>query len=315
MQLENKMQKIIVIAGATATGKSDVALELAEKLDAPIISADSMQIYKYMNIGTAKVDPETRKKIKHYMIDEADPSESFSVADYKSRVKKHLHEIYNLGKIPILCGGTGFYINAVLKDTDFIKPKKKDFLLRKKLSELDINDLKKKLYEIDEEVFYLIEENNKRKLIRALEFFYETGKKISEHNKIQRRKKYVYDVLFFILNLNREALYKKIDLRVDKMIEAGLIDEVKTLAKKYSRDLISMQGIGYKEIILYLEDKVNLSEAIDLIKKNTRHYAKRQITWFKHQADGIWIDRDNFKNQQELVDYIFKMCKDKFMII
>lgn len=314
MHLENKMQKIIVIAGATATGKSDVALELAKILDTQIISADSMQIYKHMDIGTAKVDFKTREKIKHYMIDEIDPSENFSVADYKSRVKKYLYEIYNLGKIPILCGGTGFYINAVLKDTDFVEPKKNDLLLKQKLSGMSIDALRKKLYEVDEEAFYLIEKNNKRKLIRALEFFYETGRKISEHNKIERQKKYVYDVLFFILNLNREALYKKIDLRVDKMIEAGLVDEVKNLNKKYSRDLISMQGIGYKEIILYLEGKVNLSEAIDLIKKNTRHYAKRQITWFKHQADGIWIDRDNFKNQQELVDYILKMCKDKFII-
>ena len=305
------MKPLIVIAGATATGKSDLALDLAKKLDTQIISADSMQVYKYMNIGTAKIDLETRKKIEHYMIDEVEPDENFSVADYKIKAEYYLKKIYDLGKIPILCGGTGFYINAVLKNIDFVAAEK-NLELKEKLLAMDIKFLREKLFEIDKKAFDLIEKNNKRKIIRAIEFFYETGKKISEHNEREKEKKCVYDVVFVVLNLKREVLYERINLRTEKMIEMGLVHEVKNLFVKYKKDLPSMQGIGYKEIILYLEEKINLAEAVELIKKNTRHYAKRQITWFKHQANGIWIDKDGFKNNSDLIDYVLNICRKKF---
>ena len=305
------MKPLIVIAGATATGKSDLALDLAKKLDTQIISADSMQVYKYMDIGTAKIDLETRKKIEHYMIDEVEPDENFSVADYKIKADYYLKKIYDLGKIPILCGGTGFYINAVLKNIDFVAAEK-NLELEEKLSAMDIKFLRERLFEIDKKAFDLIEKNNKRKIVRAIEFFYETGKKISEHNEREKEKKCVYNVVFAVLNLKREVLYEKINLRTEKMIEMGLVDEVKNLLVKYKKDLPSMQGIGYKEIILYLEEKISLAEAVDLIKKNTRHYAKRQITWFKHQANGIWIDKDDFKNNNDLVEYVLNICKEKF---
>ena len=305
------MKPLIVIAGATATGKSDLALDLAKKLDTQIISADSMQVYKYMDIGTAKIDLETRKKIEHYMIDEVEPDENFSVADYKIRAEYYLKKIYDLGKIPILCGGTGFYINAVLKNIDFVAAEK-NLELEEKLSAMDIKFLRERLFEIDKKAFDLIEKNNKRKIVRAIEFFYETGKKISEHNEREKEKKCVYDVVFVVLNLKREVLYEKINLRTEKMIEMGLVDEVKNLFVKYKKDLPSLQGIGYKEIILYLEGKISLAEAVDLIKKNTRHYAKRQITWFKHQANGIWIDKNDFKNNNDLVEYVLNICKEKF---
>ena len=305
------MKPLIVIAGATATGKSDLALDLAKKLDTQIISADSMQVYKYMNIGTAKIDLDVRKKIEHYMIDEVEPDENFSVADYKIKADYYLKKIYDLGKIPILCGGTGFYINAVLKDIDFVAAEK-NLELKEKLSAMDIKFLREKLFEIDKKAFDLIEKNNKRKIIRAIEFFYETGKKISEHNEREKEKKCVYNVVFVVLNLKREVLYEKINLRTEKMIEMGLVDEVKNLFFRYKKDLPSMQGIGYKEIILYLEGKISLAEAVDLIKKNTRHYAKRQITWFKHQANGIWIDKDDFKNNDDLVEYVLNICREKF---
>ena len=306
------MKPLIIIAGPTACGKTNLSLSLAKKLDTQIISADSMQIYKYMDIGTAKIDLETRKNIKHYMIDEIEPDKNFSVADYQTQVKKYLSLIYSKNKIPILCGGTGFYINAILHDNNFSNAHT-DFAFRNELYNLTSNQLQKKLFEIDEQSAKSIHPNNKKRIIRAIEFFYQTGQKFSEHNILQKQNEIKYKTLFVILNLPRDILYEKIEKRVDKMIELGLVDEVKKLLSMgYNKNLNSMQAIGYKEIILYLEKQISLDEAIALIKKNTRHYAKRQLTWFRHQTNGIWIDKINFKNENEICNYLFDICKKNF---
>lgn len=306
------MKPLIIIAGPTACGKTNLSLSLAKKLDTQIISADSMQIYKYMDIGTAKIDLETRKNIKHYMIDEIEPDKNFSVADYQTQVKKYLSLIYSKNKIPILCGGTGFYINAILHDNNFSN-EHTDFAFRNELYNLTSNQLQKKLFEIDEQSAKSIHPNNKKRIIRAIEFFYQTGQKFSEHNILQKQNEIKYKTLFVILNLPRDILYEKIEKRVDKMIELGLVDEVKKLLSMgYNKNLNSMQAIGYKEIILYLEKQISLDEAIALIKKNTRHYAKRQLTWFRHQTNGIWIDKINFKNENEICNYLFDICKKNF---
>ncbi len=300
------MKPLIVIAGPTACGKTNLSLQLAKKLDTQIISADSMQIYKYMDIGTAKVDLTIRKEIKHYMVDEIDPGQNFSVADYQMQTKKCLGQIYSQNKIPILCGGTGFYINAILHDNDF-SVEQNDFSIRDELYKLPDAQLWQKLLEIDAQSAKSIHPNNKKRIIRAIEFFYQTGQKISDHNAIQKQNKLKYDALFVILTLPRQILYERIEKRVDKMIEEGLVDEVKKLLNMgYEKNLNSMQAIGYKEIISYLENEITLPEAISLIKKNTRRYAKRQLTWFRHQSNGIWIDKSNFKNDSEIADYILK---------
>lgn len=301
------MRPLIVIAGPTASGKSDLAIAIAQKLNTEIISADSMQIYKYMDIGTAKIDTLSRKKVKHYMIDEINPDQNFSVADYKTRANVYLNRIYELKKIPIVCGGTGFYINAILKNIDFVK-QSIDLDLRKKLSALDNTELKKILLEMDPVSANNIHENNRKKIMRAIEFFYSTGKKMSEHNILEKQKKSIYNDMFIVLHLEREALYEKINYRVDKMFELGLIDEVKNLLDMgYDKNLTSMQGIGYKETVLYLEKKMSLAQTIDLIKKNTRNYAKRQITWFKYQVNGIWIDKNKFDSNNHLVNHVLKL--------
>lgn len=308
------MKPLIIITGPTACGKTDLSLELAKKLQTQIISADSMQIYRHMDIGTAKISPSQKKIVTHYMIDEIEPDEKFSAADYQQRAKKYLDKIYSQKKIPILCGGTGFYINTVLFDNNFVE-KEPDFLFRSELYNLTDTQLHEKLLEIDPLSAKYIHKNNNKRVIRAIEFFYQTGQKFSEHNLIQKQNKIKYDVLFIILNLPRQILYEKIEQRVDKMIKLGLVNEVKKLVSAgYSKNLISMQAIGYKELIMYLEKQITFDDAVALIKKNTRHYAKRQITWFKHQTNGIWIDKNNFVNKNEIAEYVLNLIHKKFEV-
>lgn len=305
------MKPLIIIAGPTACGKTDLSLRLAKKLDTQIISADSMQIYKYMDIGTAKIFD--TQNVVHYAIDEVLPTENFSVADYQLCAKKYLNKIYAQKKIPILCGGTGFYINAVLHDNNF-SCGQIDFALRAKLFSQSDEYLFKKLSEIDPQSVKTIHQNDRKRIVRALEFFSQTGQKFSQHNAFQKQNEIKYDTLFIILTLPRQILYEKIEARVDKMIELGLVNEVKKLLDiGCNKNLNSMQAIGYKEIIMYLDGQIDLAHAIELIKKNTRHYAKRQLTWFKHQTDGIWIDKNNFKNETEIVNYVYNLCQKKFM--
>lgn len=300
---------LIVIAGPTACGKTATSVLLAKKINGEIISADSMQVYKYMDIGTAKIKKEEMGGIKHYLIDEFYPDEEFSIAVFKSKATKYIEDIYNKGKIPILVGGTGFYINSVIYNNDFTETKKDD-KYRKELEQIAINKGNEFLYnmlkQIDKPSAEAIHKNNVKKVIRALEYYKLTGELISKHNEKEKQREKAYNTTFFILNMDREKLYNRINLRVDIMIKEGLVKEVESLLNKgYKKELVSMQGIGYKEIIKYLENEYSLDYAIEIIKRDTRHFAKRQLTWFKHQVDdGVWIDVNNFENSNSLANYM-----------
>ena len=300
---------LIIIAGPTACGKTESSVLLAKKINGEIISADSMQVYKYMNIGTAKITEEEKQSIKHYLIDEFYPDEDFSIAIFKEKATQYIKEIENKGKVPILVGGTGFYINSVIYNNDFTETEK-DETYRKELEQLAVNKgndfLHNMLKEVDEQSAEAIHKNNVKKVIRALEYYKLTGEKISTHNEREKQKEKAYDTTFFVLNMDREKLYNRINLRVDIMLKNGLVDEVKNLLEKgYKKELVSMQGLGYKEMIKYLEGEYSLDYAIKIIKRDTRHFAKRQLTWFKHQSeDAIWIDTNKFDNANNLSNYM-----------
>lgn len=297
---------LIVIAGPTACGKTNLSIQLAKKIDAEIISADSMQVYKYMDIGTAKPTKEEMENIHHYLIDEIEPDEEFNVAIFQEKAKKYLEMIYNKNKIPILVGGTGFYIQALVYDINFMETNN-DYEYRSYLEKLAKEKGNQYIHEILKKVDPVsalkIHPNNVKRVIRALEYYKQTNKPISQHNEEEKNKKVSpYNTAFFCLNMKRETLYKRIEQRVDKMIEAGLIEEVQALLKKgYSPDLVSMQGLGYKEIVPYLQGKISLEEAIYILKRDTRHFAKRQLTWFKRQENPYWINIDDFGFDMDII--------------
>ncbi|MBO4618307.1 MAG: tRNA (adenosine(37)-N6)-dimethylallyltransferase MiaA [Lachnospiraceae bacterium] len=311
---------LVIIAGPTAVGKSDFAIELAKRINGEIISADSMQVYKGMDIGSAKVMPEEMQGIKHYLIDILAPKDEFSVAVFKEFAQKAIKEITDRGKIPIVAGGTGFYIQALLYDIDFSEsigenPEYRSFLL-KEYKEKGPDYLFDKLREVDPETAGIIHKNDEKRVVRALEFFHETGKPISVHNKEQYEKQSDYNFAYFVLNDQRETIYKKIDARVDIMVEKGLVAEVERLkdAGMTITD-VSMQGLGYKEILLYLNGEISLDEAIYRIKRDSRHFAKRQITWFKRERDVIWLNKYEFDyDTDKLMEYACEVLKDKSII-
>ncbi len=311
---------LVIIAGPTAVGKSDFAIELAKRINGEIISADSMQVYKGMDIGSAKVMPEEMQGIKHYLIDILDPKDEFSVAVFKDYAQKAIKEITDNGKIPIVAGGTGFYIQALLYDIDFSEsigenPEYRSFLL-KEYDEKGADYLFDKLREVDPETAGIIHKNDEKRVVRALEFYHETGKPISVHNKEQYDKKSDYNFAYFVLNDYRETIYKKIDARVDIMAEKGLVSEVERLkAEGMTITDVSMQGLGYKEILLYLNGEISLDEAIYRIKRDSRHFAKRQITWFKRERDVIWLNKYEFDyDADKLMEYTCGVLKDKSII-
>lgn len=311
---------LVIIAGPTAVGKSDFAIELAKRINGEIISADSMQVYKGMDIGSAKVMPEEMQGIKHYLIDILDPKDEFSVAVFKDYAQKAIKEITDNGKIPIVAGGTGFYIQALLYDIDFSEsigenPEYRSFLL-KEYDDKGADYLFDKLREVDPETAGIIHKNDEKRVVRALEFYHETGKPISVHNKEQYDKKSDYNFAYFVLNDYRETIYKKIDARVDIMAEKGLVSEVERLkAAGMTIADVSMQGLGYKEILLYLNGEISLDEAIYRIKRDSRHFAKRQITWFKRERDVIWLNKYEFDyDADKLMEYTCGVLKDKSII-
>ncbi len=300
-------------------GKTNLSIELAKKINGEIISADSMQVYKYMDIGTAKPTTEEMQGIPHHLIDILLPDETCSVAYYQEKCKECINKISET-KLPIIVGGTGFYINAVINDNDFSESEN-DYEYRKELFDLAeekgnefLHELLKK---VDPESAEKIHFNNVKRVVRALEYFKQTGQKISEHNRQQKLLNQLsskYNLLFFTLNADRDKLYKKINLRADKMFQDGLINEVENLINLgYNKDLVSMRGLGYKEIAEYLEGKLSLDEATEALKQNTRRYAKRQITWFKNQCNGIWLDTDK-PDQPEMMDKIIFLAKEKGII-
>lgn len=305
---------LIVIAGPTASGKTDTAISLSKKIGGEIISADSMQVYKYMNIGTAKPTKEEMQNIPHYLIDELYPNEEFNVMIFQKKAKEYMKEIYKKNKIPIIAGGTGFYINALINNIDFISTVS-DESYRIQLYDFakihGANALHKKLQEIDSVSADTIHENNIKRVARAIEFYHLTGRKFSEYNEEEKKKQSPYNVAFIILNMEREKLYERINLRVNKMIEQGLVEEVKNLLEKgYSPNLVSMQGLGYKEIVPYIEGKTTLEQAVEQLKQSTRHFAKRQLTWFRRQTDGLWLDLTNTSKEciiNYICDYLTKL--------
>lgn len=315
INMEEK-KKLIILTGPTAVGKTKLSIETARMLNAEIISADSMQVYKYMDIGTAKITKEEMEDITHYMVDELEPEEEFNVVVFKRLALKYMDEIYKKGKIPLIVGGTGFYIQALLYDIDFTENDDDGGAIRKELEELvrvkGEEYLHSELAKVDKESADDIHPNNVKKVIRALEYYRLTGQKMSEHNKEQRQKESPYNFLYLVLNDDRQLLYDRIDKRIDIMLKDGLIDEVKFLKEKgYTKDLVSMQGLGYKEILDYLDGSSTLDEAIYILKRDTRHFAKRQLTWFRREKVTTWIDKSKFKNDEAILEYIKDLAIEK----
>lgn len=312
LKLVKPMNKkpLVVLTGPTAVGKTSLSISLARAVDGEIISADSMQVYKYMDIGTAKITPEETQNIPHYLISEFEPDEEFNVVRFQEYAKKYIKLIHDKNKIPILVGGTGFYIQAVLYDIEF-EEGSPDTSYRDELTELAkkfgpeyLHDM---LAKTDPASARAIHPNNVKRVIRALEYARQTGKPISNHNEEQKKKESPYLYRYFVLTKDRNELYESINKRVDTMVSNGLVDEVKRLVEMgYTKDLTSMQGLGYKEIIDYLEGNCTLEEAVYRIKRDTRHYAKRQLTWFRREKDVIWINKDDFKNEDEILSFMLE---------
>lgn len=309
---------LIILTGPTSVGKTSLSIRLAKSVGGEIISADSMQVYKYMDIGTAKIKPEEMAGIPHYMIDEIEPDEEFNVVKFQQYTKKYMNEIYAKRKIPILVGGTGFYIQSVLYDIDFTE-NDVDTSYRIELEQLGKTRGSAYLYELlekaDPESAKIIHPNNTKRIIRALEYKKQTGEQISIHNEEQHQKDSPYEYCYFVLNKDRAALYASIDLRVDQMMKEGLLNEVKNLYNLgYTRDMVSMQGLGYKELLAYLNGETTLEEAVDILKRDTRHFAKRQITWFKRERDVTWINKDEFYDDNEIIAFIKNELVNKHVI-
>lgn len=317
--MNQKKLPLVILTGPTAVGKTKLSVELAKAIGGEIISADSMQVYRGMDIGSAKVMPEEMQGIPHYLIDEFDPQEEFHVVRFQEYAKKYILQILQKGKIPILVGGTGFYIQAVLYDIDFTE-NGSDTSFRDQLQHIadtqGADVLHQMLREVDPKSAEAIHANNVKRVIRALEFYHETGQRISEHNEAERIKESPYQFAYFVLNDEREQVYKNIDLRVDQMIGQGLIEEVKTLkAQGCTRDLVSMQGLGYKEILDYLDGTLPLDEAIRILKRDTRHFAKRQLTWFRRERDVIWIDKNQYQHDTvQILDKMLQILREKEII-
>lgn len=307
---------IIILTGPTAVGKTKASIGLAKALNGEIISADSMQVYKYMDIGSAKIRPEEMQGVKHYLVDVLDPEDEFHVVRFQQMAKQAMEEIYAKGKIPIVVGGTGFYIQALLYDIDFTESNE-DTAYRDELehlaSEKGADYLHEMLREVDSASAETIHANNVKRVIRALEFYKLTGQKISEHNEKERAKESPYDFCYFVLNDDRKLLYDKIDQRIDLMLKEGLLEEVEALRQKgYTKDMVSMQGLGYKEILDYLNGECTLEEAIYILKRDTRHFAKRQLTWFRRERDVIWINKNEYHHHEEkILDVMLSYVRER----
>ena len=298
-------QPLIILTGPTASGKTALSVELAKRIGGEIISADSMQVYRYMDVGSAKVTVEEMDGVPHHLIDVLDPQDSFNVVTFQEMAKEAMKKIYADGHIPIVAGGTGFYIQALLYDIDFTD-NDGDMEYRHHLEELAKEQgaevLHSMLKEVDPPSAEAIHANNVKRVIRALEFYKKTGQRISDHNEEERQKESPYNFAYYVLNMDRATLYDRIDFRVDKMIEAGLEEEVKQLkAMGCTRDMVSMQGLGYKEILDYLNGELSLEEAVYILKRDTRHFAKRQLTWFKREKDVTWVTQENFGFDREKI--------------
>ncbi len=313
------MKPLVILTGPTAVGKTDLSIKLAKKINGEIISADSMQVYKGMDIGSAKITEEEKCGVKHYLIDVLDPTEDFNVSLFKEMALEAMDEIYKKNMIPIITGGTGFYIQALLYDVDFNESDGEDTDLREKLTKEAIEKgpdfLFERLKKIDPESAEIIHKNNIKRVIRAIEFYEQTGTKISDHNKEQHENESPYIFSYFVLTDDREKIYDRINIRVDKMMENGLVDEVRALKDRgLSIKNISMQGLGYKEILSYLDGEISVSDAALIIKRDTRHFAKRQLTWFRREKHVTFIDKSQFKSDDEILLFMTEELKAKKII-
>lgn len=297
-------------------GKTKLSLSLAKALNGSIISADSMQVYKHMDIGSAKICPEEMEGVPHYLIDVLEPEADFNVVLFQQMAKSAMKEIYGAGRIPIVTGGTGFYIQALLKEVDFsesggVSPFRER--LEAEAAEKGPEYLHGLLAERDPQAAREIHPHNLKRVIRALEYYEETGRQISGHNEIQREKESPYCYAYFVLNDDRDRLYRQIDRRVDQMMKAGLLEEVRSL---YDRGLteenVSMKGLGYKELFPFLRGEITLEEAVRVIKRDTRHFAKRQLTWFRREKEVIWLNKPEFSyDEQAILDYMLDLWQKK----
>ena len=302
------MKRLLILTGPTGTGKTGLSLKIAEALDCEIISADSMQVYKHMDIGTAKIKQEEMHGIPHHLIDILSPFEEYNVSRFKEEAEAAVNGIYERDRLPFIVGGTGFYIQALLYDVDFSDKAETGYRagLIKEAEEKGSAFLYEKLRECDPAAASYIHANDVKRLTRALEYYHETGQRISEHNKDERSKDSPYDFKYFVLNKPRDVLYEDIDARVDSMIQSGLVEEVKKLRDMgCTTGMVSMYGLGYKEILEFLAGNISLEEAVRIIKRDTRHFAKRQLTWFKRERDVIWINKDEFDyDDDRIAEYI-----------
>lgn len=296
---------LVILTGPTAVGKTALSIKLASEIGGEIISADSMQVYRQMDIGSAKIKPEEMGGIPHHMIDILEPEEEFNVCLFEKLALEAMEQIYERGYIPVVVGGTGFYIQALLYQIDFTE-EETDTAYRDKLWQLGEEKgnhyLHELLRKVDPKSAEEIHENNRKRVIRALEFYENCGKPISTHNKEQRQKTSAYNSCYFVLTDDRKKLYERIESRVDQMLSKGLVDEVRTLKERgCNASMVSMQGLGYKEILEYLDGRCSLLEAVEKIKKETRHFAKRQLTWFRREKDVIWLDKQAFAYDEDAV--------------
>ena len=311
---------LIILAGPTAVGKTSLSIRLAKETGGEIISADSMQVYRHMDIGSAKITKEEMEGVPHYLVDVLEPEEEFNVVRFQQMAEEAAERIWEKGKIPLVVGGTGFYIQALLYDIDFTENDGDESYRRqleqKASDEEGASELYEMLKAVDLKAAQEIHPRNIKRIVRALEFYHQTGKKISEHNETQRQKMSPYNYAYFVLTDERGWLYERIDRRVDLMMEQGLLDEVRYLKERGVRkDSTAMQGLGYKELYAYLDGEYPLDEAVRIIKRDTRHFAKRQLTWFKRERDVIWTDKSVIgQDEQKLADYMLGYLREKKII-
>lgn len=311
---------LIVLTGPTAVGKTKLSIALAKAVNGEIISADSMQVYRYMDVGSAKITPDEMDGVPHHLVDVLDPTEDFNIVLFQQLAKKSMEEIYSKGRIPILVGGTGFYIQAITRDIDFTQSEQDDSY-RKELevlaAEKGSSFLHDMLASVDPKSAEDIHENNVKRVIRALEFYKQNGARISEHNEEQKEHVSPYNLAYFVLNAPRPLLYERIDARVDEMLKNGLVEEVKNLQRMgCHREMVSMQGLGYKEILSWLGGEYPYEEAIRILKRDTRHFAKRQLTWFRREGEVTWVDKDKFDyNDSRVLDYMLSVCREKGILL
>jgi len=313
------LPKICILAGPTAVGKTEISLALARSLCGEIISADSAQVYKYMDIGTAKLKEEEMQGIKHYMIDEVTPDMDFSVAQFREKAELYIRDINDRGKLPIITGGTGLYINSLLNNLDFTDSISDEEYRREMQETAQVKGTEyvhAMLEAVDPASYRRLHPNDLRRVIRALEVYKHTGKPISYFQEESRKQPPRYDFAYITLTMDRRKLYERIDQRVDKMMASGLVEEVEGLINKgYGRELNSMQALGYKEIADFLHGFITKDEAVRILKRDTRHYAKRQLTWFRGDKRVYWVNVDSFFRKEAIVENIIRYIAGKIPLI